>query len=288
MSAPGQANSQLTVSLLPFGPQQHVLLARDISQLNRLERIRRDFVVNVSHELRTPLAVINGYLELLSHEDVPQLASVLDEMRLQSKRIGQIVQDLLTLSRLETQHRADDERVSMTALLVTARKEAEALSQGRHSITMEMGTDGDPLGSLKDSHSALSNLASNAVRYTPAGGSITIRWKLTPNGAAFSVRDTGFGISAPHLARLTERFYRVSSSRSRGSDDTAWVCPSSNMCCNCIKRTCRLKVSRAPALRSPATLMRRAYYRPLLAAPARHLDATPWHRLTPWARMWHA
>lgn len=220
VTAPGQADSQLSVSLLPFGPHQHLLLARDISQLNRLEQMRRDFVANVSHELRTPLTVIHGYLELLNPEDVPQLAPVLDEMRLQSKRMGQIVEDLLTLSRLETQHRADDERVPMSALLSTIRKEAEAISQGRHQITLEMGTDADLLGSPKDLHSALSNLASNAVRYTPAGGSITIRWKLTPSGAAYSVRDTGFGISAPHLARLTERFYRVSSSRSRDSGGT--------------------------------------------------------------------
>jgi two-component system phosphate regulon sensor histidine kinase PhoR len=219
-TAPGQADSQLNVSMLPFGDHEQLLLARDISHLNRLEQIRRDFVANVSHELRTPLTVIHGYLELIDPEDVPELASVLGEMRVQSKRMGQIVEDLLTLSRLETQHQVADERVPMASLLATVRKEAEALSQGRHQIVLESSAEADLLGSPKDLHSALSNLVSNAVRYTPAGGSITIRWQREPDGAVYSVSDTGFGIPATHLARLTERFYRISSSRSRDSGGT--------------------------------------------------------------------
>nr|WP_229792820.1 phosphate regulon sensor histidine kinase PhoR [Rhodanobacter panaciterrae] len=219
-TAPGQADSQLNVSMLPFGDHEQLLLARDISHLNRLEQIRRDFVANVSHELRTPLTVIHGYLELIDPEDVPELAPVLSEMRAQSKRMGQIVEDLLTLSRLETQHQVADERVPMASLLATVRKEAEALSQGRHRILLESTAEADLLGSPKDLHSALSNLVSNAVRYTPAGGSITIRWQREADGAVYSVSDTGFGIPATHLARLTERFYRISSSRSRDSGGT--------------------------------------------------------------------
>lgn len=219
-SAPGQADSQINLSLLPLGDHEQLLLAHDVSHLNRLEQTRRDFVSNVSHELRTPLTVIHGYLELLDPEDVPELAPVLGEMRAQSKRMGQIVEDLLTLSRLETQHEVVDERVPMEALLATVRKEAEALSQGRHRIVLESTAGVDLLGSPKDLHSALSNLASNAVRYTPAGGNITIRWQREPTGAAYSVSDTGFGIPASHLARLTERFYRVSSSRSRETGGT--------------------------------------------------------------------
>jgi two-component system, OmpR family, phosphate regulon sensor histidine kinase PhoR len=219
-TAPGQADSQLNVSMLPFGDHEQLLLARDISHLNRLEQIRRDFVANVSHELRTPLTVIHGYLELIDPEDVPELAPVLGEMRAQSKRMGQIVEDLLTLSRLETQHQIADERVPMASLLATVRKEADALSQGRHRILLESSAEADLLGSPKDLHSALSNLVSNAVRYTPAGGTITIRWQREPGGAVYSVSDTGFGIPATHLARLTERFYRISSSRSRDSGGT--------------------------------------------------------------------
>jgi len=219
-AAPGQADSQLSLGLLPFGNRQFLLLARDISHINRLEQIRRDFVANVSHELRTPLTVIHGYLELLDPEDVPDLAPVLTEMRMQSRRMGQIVEDLLTLSRLETQHEVIDERVPMAVLLATVFKEAQALSQGRHQISMESTAALDLLGSPRDLHSALSNLVSNAVRYTPSGGSITIRWQRTSEGAVYSVTDTGFGIPATHLARLTERFYRVSSSRSRESGGT--------------------------------------------------------------------
>ena len=220
VSAPGAPSRHINVTLLPFGTRQRLLLARDISHMSRLEQIRRDFVANVSHELRTPLTVIHGYLELLDPEDVPHLAPVLNEMRAQSKRMGQIVEDLLTLSRLETQDHVSEERVPMAPLPATLRKEAEALSQGRHSITVENMAAIDLLGSPKDLHSALSNLVSNAVRYTPTGGRITIRWERTAEGANYSVTDTGYGIPADHLSRLTERFYRVSSSRSRDSGGT--------------------------------------------------------------------
>ncbi|WP_266160501.1 phosphate regulon sensor histidine kinase PhoR [Dyella silvatica] len=220
VAAPGHPNRHINVTLLPFGRRQRLLLARDISHLTRLEQIRRDFVANVSHELRTPLTVIHGYLELIDPSDVPELAPVLGELRAQSKRMGQIVEDLLTLSRLETQEHVAEERVQMTPLMATIRREAEALSQGRHHIVLESTAEMDLLGSVKDLHSALSNLVSNAVRYTPTGGNITIRWLRTSEGATYSVTDTGFGIPASHLARLTERFYRVSSSRSRDSGGT--------------------------------------------------------------------
>jgi two-component system phosphate regulon sensor histidine kinase PhoR len=141
-------------------------------------------------------------------------------MRAQSKRMGQIVEDLLTLSRLETQDHVADEHVQMAPLLASLRKEAEALSQGRHTVSLDMSTAFDVLGSPKDLHSAFSNLVSNAVRYTPTGGRIAIRWADVEGGAKFSVQDSGFGIPATHIARLTERFYRVSSSRSRDSGGT--------------------------------------------------------------------
>jgi len=211
---------RLNLRLIPYSPDYWLLIARDVSKLLRLEQVRRDFVANVSHELRTPLTVIHGYLELLDPEDVPELAPVLDEMRAQSKRMGQIVEDLLTLSRLETQDHVADEQVQMAPLLASLRKEAEALSQGRHTVTLDIATSYDLLGSPKDLHSAFSNLVSNAVRYTPTGGRIAIRWTGTDDGARFAVQDAGFGIPAAHIARLTERFYRVSSSRSRDSGGT--------------------------------------------------------------------
>ncbi|MGB3381728.1 MAG: phosphate regulon sensor histidine kinase PhoR [Rhodanobacter sp.] len=221
LPAPADASLRLAATIIPFGQQLKVLLARDISTLSRLEQVRRDFVANVSHELRTPLTVIHGYLELLDPVDVPELAPVLGEMRMQSQRMQQIVEDLLTLSRLETREALPDEEVAMIPLLETLRREAVALSQGRHRISVEATTAVRLRGSIHHLHSAFSNLTSNAVRYTPSGGEIVIGWRQTADGGAiFSVRDSGLGISAEHLVRLTERFYRVSSSRSRESGGT--------------------------------------------------------------------
>ncbi len=219
--APNRPSVRLGVTMVPFGLYQRLLLARDISDLMRLEQVRQDFVANVSHELRTPLTVIHGYLELLDPEDNPELAAVITEMRVQSERMAQIVEDLLMLSRLETHQPLKEERVTMRALLATLRKEALALSHGRHRIELEQRTETDIYGSMKELHSAFSNLVSNAVRYTPTNGRITLIWERTGDGGArFTVNDTGYGIPANHLARLTERFYRVSSSRSRDSGGT--------------------------------------------------------------------
>lgn len=221
MPAPADPSLRLSVTIMPFGSHLRLLLVHDISTLSRLEQVRRDFVANVSHELRTPLTVIHGYLELLDPTDVPELAPVLGEMRMQSQRMRQIVEDLLTLSRLETGEALPDEEVDMAPLLETLRREAVALSRGRHAIAVDAGSQVRLRGSIHHLHSAFSNLVSNAVRYTPSGGEIVIGWRQNADGGAtFSVRDSGLGISAEHLVRLTERFYRVSSSRSRDSGGT--------------------------------------------------------------------
>lgn len=218
--SPVDPEVRLQLTLNSYGEGGQLILARDISRVARLEQVRRDFVANVSHELRTPLTVIHGYLELLDPEDVPMLAPVLAEMRAQSQRMGQIVEDLLTLSRLEMQQHVLEERVEMAPLLALLQREAEALSQGRHRVVCEDTAQVDLLGSARDLHSAFGNLVSNAVRYTPDGGNITIQWQRTHAGSEFQVRDSGHGIPAEHLPRLTERFYRVSSSRSRASGGT--------------------------------------------------------------------
>lgn len=220
IAAPADDGVHVALSLTAYGAHRRLLVARDISQVRRLEQVRRDFVANVSHELRTPLTVIHGYLELLAPEDVPALAGVLQEMRVQSQRMRQIVEDLLMLSHLEMQQSLDEERVAMAPLLDGLCHEAEALSQGRHRIHVQRPAALDLLGSPRDLHSAFSNLVSNAVRYTPDGGDITIAWRRCGEGAEYAVTDTGYGIPAEHLPRLTERFYRVSSSRSRASGGT--------------------------------------------------------------------
>ncbi|HEV2606469.1 MAG TPA: phosphate regulon sensor histidine kinase PhoR [Xanthomonadaceae bacterium] len=220
-ASPRDPNIRLNLRLIPYSEQQWLLVARDISKLMHLEQVRRDFVANVSHELRTPLTVIHGYLEMLDPADMPEWTPMIEEMRRQSQRMAQIVEDLLTLSRLEAQEQLSEESVGMTALLQTLRREGDALSQGRHKITVENVAGVDLIGSTKELHSAFSNLVSNAVRYTPSGGSIRIRFaRDAGDGAVLSVQDTGYGIPTQHLPRITERFYRVSTSRSRESGGT--------------------------------------------------------------------
>ncbi|MET0225238.1 MAG: phosphate regulon sensor histidine kinase PhoR [Dokdonella sp.] len=220
LAAPADENLRLNLRLIRYTGDQALLVARDVSQLMRLEQVRRDFVANVSHELRTPLTVVHGYLDMIEPEQIPEYEPILHELRIQSRRMTQIVEDLLTLSRLEAQGDLPQERVSLRPLLEALRREAVALSQGEHIVTTDLRDRHDLLGSTKELHSAFSNLVSNAVRYTPAGGRITLRWESDANGARLSVTDTGPGISPQHLPRLTERFYRVSTSRSRDTGGT--------------------------------------------------------------------
>ena len=220
-TAPHDPLLRLNLRLISYSDQQWLLVARDISKLMHLEQVRRDFVANVSHELRTPLTVIHGYLDMLDPAEMPEWAPMLEEMQRQSQRMAQIVEDLLTLSRLEAQDELEEEVVAMQPLLLTLRREAEALSQGRHQIGIEDSAGMDLLGSTRELHSAFSNLVSNAVRYTPSNGRIQVRFAgAADGGAVLSVQDTGYGIPAQHLPRITERFYRVSTSRSRESGGT--------------------------------------------------------------------
>lgn len=219
--SPRNESIRLSLRLIGYTPSQWLLIARDISTLMRLEQVRRDFVANVSHELRTPLTVIHGYLDLLDPEDMPDWAPMILEMRRQTGRMAQIVEDLLMLSRLEAQSVPLDEIVQMRPMLASLEREAAALSQGRHAITMLDECPMDLAGANKELHSAFSNLVSNAVRYTPDGGDIRVEWRRRADGgASLCVTDTGPGIPAQHIPRITERFYRVSSSRSRDSGGT--------------------------------------------------------------------
>ncbi len=220
LAAPASDDLRLSLSLIPYTDNQRLLVASDISQLMRLEQVRRDFVANVSHELRTPLTVVHGYLDMIEPEQIPEYESIVHELRNQSRRMTQIVEDLLTLSRLEARIDLPQERISMRSLLEALRRETVAMSQGAHVVDAELLGHHDLYGSPKELHSAFSNLASNAVRYTPAGGHITLRWESDFNGGRLSVIDTGYGIAAQHLPRLTERFYRVSTSRSRSTGGT--------------------------------------------------------------------
>ena len=221
VASPAAADVRLNLRLVPYSDELWLLVARDVTKLTRLEHMRRDFVANVSHELRTPLTVVHGYLEMLDPQEQPDWAPMLAEMQRQSQRMTQLVEDLLTLSRLESLETISDDSVAMQPMLATLRNEALALSQHRHAIEVEDRAGVDLWGSQKELHSAFSNLVSNAVRYTPAGGSISIVFAPDGDGGVvLSVRDSGYGIPEAHLPRITERFYRVSNSRSRESGGT--------------------------------------------------------------------
>lgn len=220
LPSPEDESVRLLCRLIAYRPGFRLLIVRDISNLMRLEQVRRDFVANVSHELRTPLTVINGYMEALDPEEMGEFSELFVSMRQQSRRMASIVDDLLMLSRLEAQQKVNDEPVDVGALLSVIRRDTEALSAGRHQIEVEAASTLGLRGSPRDLQSAFSNLAFNAVRYTPAGGRIRLAWTSGPDGGVYAVSDTGQGIPAQHLPRLTERFYRVSNSRSRESGGT--------------------------------------------------------------------
>lgn len=220
LEAPGNDQLRLSLRLIRYAGARTLLIARDVSPLMRLEQVRRDFVANVSHELRTPLTVVHGYLDMIEPESLPEYEPILHELRAQSRRMTRIVEDLLTLSRLEAQDELPQERVGVRPMLEALRREANALSQGRHEVTVAADGRHDLSGSGKELHSAFSNLVSNAVRYTPDGGRITLRWESGADGGRLCVSDTGNGIAPQHLPRLTERFYRVSTSRSRETGGT--------------------------------------------------------------------
>ena len=190
-----------------------MIVTHDVTERLRIDEMRRDFVANVSHELRTPLTVISGFLDIESQGKVP--ANVMQKHRElmldQARRMQSLLDDLLLLSGLENRDETDSddaEVISMTKLLEDVVNEGRALSLGRHVITLE-ACRASLVGEPSDIRSAAMNLVSNAVRYTPEGGRIDVRWFRTSSGAVLSVKDTGIGIEEKHIPRLTERFYRV-------------------------------------------------------------------------------
>jgi two-component system phosphate regulon sensor histidine kinase PhoR len=201
-----------------------LVLSQDITERERAEGMRRDFVANVSHEIRTPLTVLAGFVETLAQLPLtePERRRVLSLMEQQTNRMQSLVGDLLTLAQLEGSPRPGSERwVSVDALLQRAQADAVALSAGRHGIQVQGASGAELAGSDAELFSAVSNLVNNAVRYTPEGGHVILTWVLRADGVGeVEVRDTGLGIAREHLPRLTERFYRVDGSRSRDTGGT--------------------------------------------------------------------
>ena len=220
IGAPGNLSRRLAVRIIPFAGNQRLLLAQDVTDRYRLERIRRDFVANASHELRTPLTVIAGFAENMRHDDSEasqRWARPLALMEQQTARMQRIIEDLLLLSGLESgQVVADLEAVDVATLVRDIRDEAVAVGgPDAPTLTVEVSTDARVRGAVQYLRSAFSNLVMNAVQYTPAGAQIWIRWRLDGGRGVFEVQDTGEGIPAEHIPRLTERFYRVDVARSR-------------------------------------------------------------------------
>ena len=214
---------KLICQIIPFENRRQILVTHDATESARIEEMRRDFIANASHELRTPLTVIVGFLEIASSTPDLDAASRQAHLRLmteQGHRMQRLIEDMLTLSRLESvDYPLRPEPVRIGALVEEVLQEARALSGGQHTVTANVDGPGI-LGSTEELRSAFGNLASNAVRYTPPGGTVHISWGSGPAGAQFVVSDTGIGIDQHHIARLTERFYRVDKSRSRETQGT--------------------------------------------------------------------
>ena len=216
--------SALTLSLqiVPFGVEEKLLMSRDITRLEAVARVRRDFIANVSHELKTPLTVLAGFIETLTdvEMDERQRQRCLALMREQANSMQRLVEDLLTLSALESEQLVNEGEFAVVPLLLAVSSDAKALSGGRHEVTLTIRDAATMLGSREELASAFGNLVSNAVRYTPEGGRISLEWRVTDAGGEFTVADSGIGIASEHVPRLTERFYRVDRSRSRASGGT--------------------------------------------------------------------
>ncbi|GEN23755.1 phosphate regulon sensor histidine kinase PhoR [Halomonas cupida] len=224
LASPIDENMMLQFQITLYGDDERLLMARDITRLHRLEQMRRDFVANVSHELRTPLTVLTGYLETYSDLSTmlpERLARGIDQMQGQTQRMQNLVNDLLLLSRLENdQGGSDHVRLDPHSLLQAVQRDALALSSDRQQIEISVEDPHALWGSEKEVHSALSNLAFNAVRYAGDGATIQLRWRSCQGGACFEVEDDGEGIDPRHIPRLTERFYRVDKGRSTATGGT--------------------------------------------------------------------
>ncbi|KAA9129844.1 phosphate regulon sensor histidine kinase PhoR [Marinihelvus fidelis] len=222
MASPLDPNVHLSVHSVRHREDQRLLILRDVTDLHNLEQVRRDFVANVSHELRTPLTVLLGYLESLGDQFDDELGPAVSRMQEQARQMQALLNDLLELSRLQSDNLGGEQTsVDVCAILMQLKEQALEISQGNHDIDVDCQGGLYLTGSEADLESAFRNLINNAIHYTPEGGRITVRWKENADGQlAFNVSDTGIGIPRRDIPRLTERFYRVGSDRSRHTGGT--------------------------------------------------------------------
>jgi two-component system phosphate regulon sensor histidine kinase PhoR len=216
---PVQMDLYLALQVVPYGGGQSLLLVRDVTRQMRLEAMRKDFVANASHELRTPLTVISGYLDTLADDPSidPAWSGPIKDMRAQAQRMNAIIADLLELSRLEaTDGEAPRDGIDVPSMLERLHRDALASADRPRQVVLELQSEDGLFGSAHELESAFTNLLVNGMKYTPAEGTVQMRWWADGEGAYFSVIDIGIGIPAEHIPRLTERFYRVDAGRSRG------------------------------------------------------------------------
>jgi two-component system, OmpR family, phosphate regulon sensor histidine kinase PhoR len=216
---PLEADLYLALQVVPYGAGQSLLLARDVTRQMRLEAMRKDFVANASHELRTPLTVISGYLDTLADDPgIDQAwAGPIRDMRVQAQRMNAIITDLLELSRLEsTDGEAPRDPIDVPRMLERLHRDALAKGDRPHHVLLDLECEDGLFGAAHEIESAFTNLLVNGLKYTLSEGTVRMRWWSDEEGAYFSVIDTGIGIPAEHIPRLTERFYRVDAGRSRG------------------------------------------------------------------------
>ncbi len=219
-----QDEHYVQIKLTRFGSESRLLVAYDVTRMQNLEQMRKDFVDNISHELRTPLTVLSGYIETFTDQEEisPRWKRAFEQMQSQTRRMNALVNDLLLLSRLENDKQiAKNQIIEMPSLMNQLFDDAQAYNVDfGHTLNLEIDSHCDLIGSDMEIASAFSNLITNAIKYTPKGGTITIGWHDDAEQGYFTVEDTGIGIDPKHLPRLTERFYRVDSARSRQTGGT--------------------------------------------------------------------
>ncbi|MFW2373562.1 MAG: phosphate regulon sensor histidine kinase PhoR [Gammaproteobacteria bacterium] len=226
IASPLDSSKILSIRVTPYGSNQRLLMVSDVTHIQRLMTMRRDFIANVSHELRTPLTVIMGYLETLKDDqdcDEAVLREYMGKIEIPAQRMKTLVEDLLLLSKLDTGTPSSPDScsvINIATLVKNIYAEAEQISNGRHHIHVEIDENIRLRGIEKEIYSAFVNLVTNAIRYTPDQGDITLSWSAFGNDARFCVKDTGAGIAFEHIPRLTERFYRIDVGRSRSAGGT--------------------------------------------------------------------
>ncbi len=223
LPSPINERTRLQAQIIPYGRDSRLLIVRDITQIHNLEKMRRDLIANASHELRTPLTVITGYLETLHDMTENETKEIINTMLKQAQRMEAIINDTLLLARLESlqNHKEHGRKpVMMDKLIAMICEDAKTVSGGRHHFKIDIDPYINLSGNESELHSALANLVQNAVHHTPPGSNIHITWAARKGKAEFTVEDNGQGIAAEHLCRLTERFYRMDTGRSREQGGT--------------------------------------------------------------------